>query len=414
MSVLDVRAWQVALAEALQTIRSHPLRASLGGLAMATAVATTIVVETGLSGLAQSARDASARAFGSDSFLVVNVASLTRSRRELTERSARNPKITRADVRFLQRVAEQRVVYAATAQRQADVAAGSRTFENASVNGTQASLFDIRDIGIVRGRAFTADEGTAGSQVAILGDGIASTLFPASDPLGQFVRIAGRRIQVVGLLERQGTGGGVSLDRYLWMPLPAYERAFGAAPSLQVFAKATDVSQTAAAEDRARASMRARRHLGPGEPDTFDIVTPEASRSFVANLTERLGAAAPPISLMALIAAMLVVANTTLVSVNQRTREIGVRRAMGATRAHVVAETLAESAVIALAGGGVGVLVAAAVLAPASSAFGLPLSLDVETCLSGLVAAGVSGMLAGWYPARRAAGLSVIASLGRE
>lgn len=414
MSVLGVRAWPIALAEALATIRFHPLRASLGGLAMAAAVVTTIVVETGLTGLAQSARDVSARAFGSDSFLVVNVASLTRSRRELTERTARNPSITRADVRFLGRVAEQRLVYAATAQRQADVAMGGRTFENASVSGTQATLFDIRDVGIVRGRAFTLDEEAAGAQVAVIGDSLASTLFPAADPLGQFIRIAGRRFQVVGLLRRQGTGAGVSLDRYLWVPLPAYERTFGAAPSLQVFAKPTDLTQAVAAEDRARISMRARRHLGPAEPDTFDIVTPEASRSFVAALTERLGAAAPPISLMALIAAMLVVANTTLVSVNQRTREIGIRRAMGATRAHVVAETLAESAVIALAGGGVGVLASSAVLALASRAFGLPLSLDVETGLGGLVAAGVSGMLAGWYPARHAARLSVIATLGRE
>lgn len=121
----------------------------------------------------------------------------------------------------------------------------------------------------MRDRAFTSEEETSGSQVAIVGDGIAGTLFPTGDPLGQSVRIAGRRFQVVGLLARPGTAGGVSLDRYLWIPLPAYERAFGAAPSLQVFAKATDVSQTAAAEDRARISMRARRHLGPGEPDTF-------------------------------------------------------------------------------------------------------------------------------------------------
>ena len=147
------------------------------------------------------------------------------------------------------------------------------------------------------------------------------------------MRIAGRGFRIVGIQARQGTAGGVSLDRYVWMPIAAFERAFGAAASLQVFAKANDVAQTRAAEDHARMSMRARRHLGPGAADTFDIITPEASRSFVAAITERLGAAGPPISLMALIAAIVVVTNTTLVSVTQRTREIGIRRAIGASRA---------------------------------------------------------------------------------
>ena len=161
----------------------------------------------------------------------------------------------------------------------------------------------------------------------VVGRAIVDELFPGGDPLGQPVRIAGRGFRIVGIQAQQGTAGGVSLDRYVWMPLAAFERAFGAAASLQVFAKATDVAQTRAAEDHARISMRARRHLGPGAADTFDIITPEASRSFVAAITERIGAAGPPISLMALIAAIVVVTNTTLVSVTQRTREIGIRRA---------------------------------------------------------------------------------------
>ena len=144
------------------------------------------------------------------------------------------------------------------------------------------------------------------------------------------MRIAGRGFRIVGIQAQQGTAGGVSLDRYVWMPIAAFERAFGPAASLQVFAKASDVAQTQAAEDHARISMRARRHLGPGAADTFDLITPEASRSFVTAITERLGAAGPPISLMALIAAIVVVTNTTLVSVTQRMREIGIRRAIGA------------------------------------------------------------------------------------
>ena len=206
----------------------------------------------------------------------------------------------------------------------------------------------------------------------------------------------------------------MSLDRYVWMPIAAFERAFGAAASLQVFAKASGVAQTQAAEDHARISMRARRHLGPGAVDTFDIITPEASRSFVTAITERIGAAGPPISLMALIAAIVVVTNTTLVSVTQRMREIGIRRAIGASRANVLVETLAESSVIALVGGAVGLTAAAGVLSLAAGSLGVALSLEWPTTIGSLAAAGLSGVLAGWYPARRATALDVIDALRQE
>ena len=402
------------VAEAVATIRSHPLRASLAAVAMAAAVATTAVVQTGLNGLARSAREASARAFGTDSFIVARFAAGNLSRRELAERIARNPDITRADVRFLDRVADARVVYAATAQRQADVSAGGRKFENATLNGTQATLFDIRDVGIARGRAFTNGEEAAAAQVVVVGHAVAETLFRGADPLDQVVRIAGRGFRVVGVQAPQGSTGGVTLDRYVWTPITAYERAFGAASGLQVFARAGGASRTSVAEDRARISMRARRQLGPAAADTFDLITPEASRTFVAAITQRLGAAAPPISLMALVAAIVVVANTTLVSVTQRTRDIGIRRAVGASRADVLIETLAESSMIALLGGAIGIVVAAVVLSLASGAVGTALTLEWPTALGSLAAAGASGVAAGWYPARRAAALDVITALRQE
>jgi putative ABC transport system permease protein len=198
------------------------------------------------------------------------------------------------------------------------------------------------------------------------------------------------------------------------VPLIAYERTFGPAESLQVFARATDVAMTAAAEDHARISMRARRHLGPAAADTFDFITPEASRTFVSAITERLGAAGPPISLMALLAAIVVVTNTTLVSVTQRTREIGIRRAIGAGRASILVETLAESSVIALAGGLAGLAAAFVLLSLAGRSAGIPLDLEWTTAVGSLVAAALSGIVAGWYPARRASSVDVISALRQE
>jgi putative ABC transport system permease protein len=198
------------------------------------------------------------------------------------------------------------------------------------------------------------------------------------------------------------------------MPVRAFERAFGAPPSVQVFARAPAPSRTVAAEDRARVSMRARRHLAPGVDDTFDIITPEASRSFVTAITERISVAAIPISMMALVAAIVVVTNTSLVSVTQRTHEIGIRRALGASRSAVMAETLAESAIVGMLGGVAGLLTGAVVLSLVSRVAGTLLVIDATTALVSVGSAVASGALAGWYPARQAASLDVVAALRHE
>ena len=403
-----------SLVEAASTVLRNPLRSSLAAVAVAAAVATTAVVQTGLSALAQSARETSARAFGADTFVVARLATGSLSRRELAQKLTRNAPIARGDVRFLQRQADGRVEYAAAAQRAADVSRGALRFESASINGTEASLLRIRNIEVETGRFLSEQEDTSGAPVVVLGRAVSDRLFPTTDPIGQQVRIAGRAFTVIGLQTRQGQAGGVSLDRYVWMPIRAFERAFGAPPSLQVFGKAPDLAHTVAAEDRARVSMRARRHLQPGRDDTFDIITPEASRTFVNAIMERIGAAAIPISFMALVAAVVVVTNTTLVSVTQRTREIGLRRALGASRATIMTETLAEAAIVGLLGGALGLLAGGALLAAASGAAGLRFSLSPATAVISVGAALLSGVVAGWYPARRAVAVDVVDALRAE
>lgn len=403
-------AWNV-MAEAAESAASHPLRTLLSMLAMGVAVATSGVVITGLQGFQEYARVSSVRAFGSDTFLLAQVVPGQLSRRELSERLERNPVILRSDVRFLNRYAGDGVLFAPVVQLRGDVVAGSRKLEGAGINGTSPELFLIRELGIDAGRFFGEAESRNGSQVAVIGAEVAELLFPGVDPIDRFVRVGGRGFRVVGVQSRQGTGGGVSLDRYVWIPLKAYERTFGAPASLQIFARATDSVRTRQAEDRTRMAMRSRRRLLPGRPDTFDLLSPEAARGFVMELSERVGAAVGPISLMALLAAVVVVTNTSLVSVTQRTREIGIRRAVGATRSRVVAEVLAESTLISLAGGGAGILAAEAILSVLAAVLELPVSLRQATVAGTLAAAGISGLAAGFYPARRASRIEVVNAL---
>jgi len=401
--------------QASATLRAHPLRTTLGALAIFVAVFTMAAVTTALDGFTRFASASAARAFGSETFVLAQVASRgSVSRKELERKLERNPPIRRSDLRFLERHAGSQVIYAPSAQRGGDVMAGGRRFENAAITGTMSNLARIRDLSLARGRFFLADEETRAAQVAVIGADVVDALFPAQDAIGQVVRLAGRGFTVVGVQARQGTSAGISLDRNVWVPLTAWERVFGASPSLQVFARPAAGVSAAAAEAQVRATMRARRQLGPGAEDTFDILTPDAARSFVFRLSERIGLAAVPISIMALLAAVVVVTNTVLVSVSTRTREIGVRRALGARRSRIMAEVVAESTIVAIVGGGLAVLAVWLLSDAVANLSGLEIALRPTTVAWSLGAAALSGLLAGWYPARRAVRLDVITALRSE
>ncbi|MEZ5292539.1 MAG: ABC transporter permease [Vicinamibacterales bacterium] len=394
---------------------AHRMRSTLGALAIAAAVATIVIVVAALDAVAVYARQTTARAFGAETFLLAQVASPGRvSRRELQRQLQRNPPIRRIDLDAMTRTSGGLVEYAPSAQTSTEVVAGGRVFENAAVTGTWSTLADLRDLAVERGRFLRPDEDRSGAQVAVIGAEVADALYPAEDAVGRALRLAGRRFEIVGVQARLGNSGGASLDRYVWVPLSAYERAFGAPRTLQVFARTTAGRPTTDGEDRARISLRAARRLGPGVEDTFDLLTPDAARTFVLNVSARISAAAGPISAMALLAAVVVVANTMLVSVTTRTREIGIRRALGATRAQITREVLAEAALVAAAGGAAGAAVAAGLVGAIGSALDVPVHLGAGTLAMALGAATASGIVAGWYPARRAAKLDVIAALRSE
>ncbi len=410
-----LRSLTGAVVQGHASVSGHPLRAALGALAVAVAVAAIVIVVTALDGLGRYARATGARAFGSDTFLLAQIATAGQStRRELAEKQRRNPAIGRPELRFLERYAGADVLYASTVQRIGDVSAGARKYENAAINGTTPTLAELRDLGIGRGRFLQRHEAERGDQVAVIGADVAEALFPGSDALGQAIRIAGRRFEVVGIQRRLGSSGGTSLDRFVWMPLITFERVYGPAPTLSIFARAKGDVEIGAAESVARTAMRAKRQLQPGVADNFDVLTPEAARNFVLRLSERVGAASIPISAMALLAAIVVITNTTLVSVSEKTREIGVRRALGASRRQIMREVVAESAIVALAGGLAGTILTAVAVSLLARVLEIDVVVKGATVAWAIGGAALTGLAAGYYPARRATGIDVIAAVRAE
>lgn len=403
---------QESFSQAFAVVREYRLRSALGALAMAAAVTALAGISTGLEVLEKFAAQATARSIGSDVFQVARVGQRGRlGRRELARKLERNVAISRADARFLDAYSGDLVTYAPSAQRIVDVTSVEGKIESAPVTGTTVAITRIQDMALAQGRFFSDDESRRGESVAVIGDDVSRLCFPSGRALGGTVRIAGRAFKVIGIQEAMGQLGGQSQDRYIWVPLGGFERAFGPAASLQMFAKSRVPGETVHAEDRARASLRAKRNLYPGQEDTFDVVTPDAARNFVAALSSSLGAAALPISLASLLAAFVVVTNTTLVSVAQRTREIGIRRAIGAKRANISAEVLAESLIVSVVGALAGLALVAALAAVASAILGLPLALAPATLARSLFMAAIAGLLSGALPALRAARADVLSSL---
>ena len=358
--ITHLRSIVEGVAQGHSSVSSNPLRAGLGALAVAVAVATIVVVVTALDGLGRYARTTGARAFGSDTFLLAQIATSGQiSRRELAEKQQRNPAMGRTDLRFLERHAGDEVIYASTVQRVGDVTAGPGSSRTRRSAARRRRWRNCATWASAAADSCSATRTERGAQVAVIGADIADELFPGADALGQSIRVAGRRFEVVGVQPRLGSSGGTSLDRFVCMPLTTFERVFGPPPTLSIFARARDGVAIDTAENVARAALRARRQLRPGVADNFDLLSPEAARDFVRRISERVGAAAVPISAMALLAAIVVVTNTMLVSVTQKTREIGVRRALGASRGEIMREVVAESILVSLAGGLAGTLLTA-------------------------------------------------------
>lgn len=403
---------QESFSQAFAVVREYRLRSFLGALAMAAAVTALAGIATGLEVLEAFASRATARSIGSDVFTLSRVGQRGNlGRRELARKLERNVAIAKTDARFLDEHAGGLVLYAPSAQKIVDVTSRFGKFESSPVTGTTAAIARIQEMAIAQGRFFTDDESQRGDSVAVIGHEVRLACFPDGRALGGTIRIGGRAFKVVGVQEAMGQLGGQSQDRYVWVPLGGFERALGPAPSLQVFAKSRLEGETAHAEDRARASLRAKRNLYPGREDDFDVVTPDAARNFVASLSRSLSAAALPISLASLLAAFVVVTNTTLVSVAQRTREIGIRRALGAKRSSISAEVLAESLIVSLIGAMAGLAFVALLASAASATLKQPLSLAPLTLVRSLLMAAAAGLLSGAFPAVRAVRADVLHSL---
>jgi putative ABC transport system permease protein len=394
---------------AIDSIRAHKLRTFLTLLGVIVGVASVIMVGAAIEGLGTYATDSTSKVFGSNTFLIAQVANAV-SRSEYFAKLKQNRPIRPDDLNYLKATTGDLILYSAYTQRVEDIRHEVLRSESAPVFGVGAVLPDMRDLTLSDGRFFTEQEERSAQPVAVIGSEVGASLFPTTDPLGHTVTIKGLTFTVVGVIEKLGSAFGNNQDNVAYIPFPVYAKMYGSGQSIAIFGRSrpeTNLSVESAL-DMTRVALRTRFHARPGHADRFDSLTPEAMQGFIDQLVGMISAVVVPV------VGGIVIMNIMLVSVTERTREIGVRRSLGARQKDIRRQFLIEAVILAGLGGMMGVAIGASLTLALAKLAGLTLTITIQYVLLGLATSAGVGIVSGWFPARRASRLDPVAALRAE
>jgi len=307
-----------------------------------------------------------------------------------------------------------------------DVGAGIRNWNGKVSSGTQSStdtwirgwtpsMARIYDLELVAGRMLNENDENTTSQVVIIGDDIRENLLGGTDPLGKEVRVDGHVYRVVGVGKKEGKTLGQSRDNYVIMPISSWLKQYGSHNTIFIWGKAYNAGAPfEQAIDQVRVILRARRHDRVGEKDSFVIETNQSFMSIWSDLSGTFFIVMIVIASISLIVGGIVIMNIMLVSVTERTREIGIRKALGARPRDVLRQFLIESATLALVGGLFGIAGGVGIAKLVTLLIGMPSVIKMWAIASGLLVSASVGIFFGVYPARKAAKLDPIVALRFE
>jgi putative ABC transport system permease protein len=401
-----------ALRMALGAIWAHKLRSFLTLLGIIFGVATVIVVVTLIEGFNEYFNEKVAN-LGANAF-IVNKLGIVTSFREWIERNKRNKDITMEDLAAIRRSARHVRDAAAMASRRAEIKRASQILRDVSLRGVSYNMIDLDTMKVAHGRYISGDEEYRSAYACFIGHDLADKLFPKEDPLGKEIKIDGRPFRIVGVAQQIGSIFGNPQDNFAIIPISTFQKIYGSRGSIIIRVAAAGPEALQMAQDEVRVVLRARRKLNFNDPDNFGIVTSDA----LTNLRERTFGTISLITIgvtsIALVVGGVVIMNIMLVSVLERTREIGVRKALGARRRDILWQFLTESTIMALFGGVIGVALAYGLSKLASMIFSVPTALPLFWTALALVVSASVGLFFGIYPAWRAARLDPVEALRSE
>lgn len=334
------------------------------------------------------------------------------------EAQAKRPDIFVDDLEYLNERLGEEIEFGAQGDAVLPARRGAKTLVGVSIQGVTPNITDLSNIKIAYGRGLTSADDTYRRNVCIIGQDIVDELFPTTGALGEDIQLGQVRYQVVGVAESRGSSFGSSQDGFVQIPLGTFTRVFGArSRSLAILAKAKDTEKLSLAdvEERVRVAIRIQRKtVGTDKEDDFSFVTAKSVQAFSASLTGIVGTIVFPLTGISLFVGGIVVMNMMLSSVTERTREIGIRMAVGARRRDILIQFLIETTTLTVIGGVIGVMFAAGIIWLLAWATKLPLSLPIWAVMAAIGVSCAVGIVFGVVPARQAAALDPIEALRSE
>jgi putative ABC transport system permease protein len=398
---------------ALQAIWGSKLRSFMTVLGNIVAVTSIIAVVSLVQGMNAYVSDTIVSGVGVDNFTIQRMPVVRTEADE--ERVRNNPRVTLQDAAAVKRYSENVGAVAAQSGASASLSYLNETVDGVQVRGVTRDYVYFSTFDVERGRLISPSEVDSSRPVTVLGWEVADKLFGPVDPLDKMVKIGPLHHRVVGISKKKGSAFGNSQDNFAVVPFGTFRKMFGSRPfGLQLLVRPKSPELTRTAMDEATVAMRIERRLRPSEPDNFGMFSSETLLGIYQTATAGIFAVLIGVVSMSLVVGGIVIMNIMLMVVSERTREIGLRKALGARRRDIMYQILTESVTLSTFGGVVGTLLGFVLAQIISKVSPLPAAVQVWSVVMGIGITALVGLFFGMYPAMRAAKLDPIEALRRE
>lgn len=400
-----------AIGLALSAIKAHKLRSFLTLLGIIFGVAVVIVVVSMVEGF-NNYFEEKISDLGSNAFVVDKMGIVT-SMQEWMEKSRKNKDIRLDDLKAIKEKTSPAVVKDAAGQtrRRGNVKYDAKLLQDVLIQGATSNLLDIDSTKVEQGRFFTQTEEDHADEVCFVGYEMVKQYFLSIDPIGREIKVDGRPFRIIGVAQEKGSVFGNPQDNFIIIPISTYQNIYGSRGTIALRVASTSKETLEQAQDEVRVILRAKRHLKYEDADNFGIVSSEALNGIRDRIFGTIGIVAVGVTSIALVVGGIVIMNMMLVSVTERTREIGIRKSLGAKRGDILKQFLAESTTLSLVGGALGVGLAYGVSKVVTYALSFPTTLPIFWTMMALTVSASIGLFFGIYPAMKAAKLDPIEAL---